>query len=305
MAPPIIYRLGLVLARIETTEGNFLQPSSTDAVLYQNLTIEPVAGTSIDRPNERGGLETYSSSPVGTHSIVNFSVELAASGTIDTPPAFANLLRGCGMSETITANTQVRYRLADEDFESLSLELYIDGIRTRLSGARGTFTCSMDNNTNPMLNFTFTGRKTTPIDADNVITDVSDYQRPLVINYDNTTFTLDGTSPSLAALTIDLGNTVTHRDMVNREDVIITDRQCGGSVTFDMPPVSDEDYIEKSQDGDEMAFSLNHGSSNGERVEWTCSTTQLTGAAMQNGDGVLQLSGGLRFVGNSLTLTFR
>ena len=47
--------------------------------------------------------------PAGIHSELDFEVELAGSGAAGTAPAWGPLIRACGMSETITAATDVKY----------------------------------------------------------------------------------------------------------------------------------------------------------------------------------------------------
>jgi hypothetical protein len=97
-------------------------------------------------PNERdttaGGdiLGAPPAVPAGRVVTATIPVELAGSGTVDTPPEWGPLLRSCGCGETINASTSVVYTRAISSHDSCTIYAYAGGLRFILLGCRGTFT---------------------------------------------------------------------------------------------------------------------------------------------------------------------
>lgn len=84
-------------------------PAPLNALLVANLTINPLKANNVSRDLVRpffGGSEQL----VGTATVeVSFDVELAASGTAGTTPAWGPLLLGCAFAEAVTAGSRVDY----------------------------------------------------------------------------------------------------------------------------------------------------------------------------------------------------
>ena len=96
---PRYARNALILAKVETTAGVDAAPTgAANALLVANLTINPLKANNVSRDLVRpffGGSEQL----VGTATVeVSFDVELAASGTAGTAPAWGPLLLGCAFA---------------------------------------------------------------------------------------------------------------------------------------------------------------------------------------------------------------
>ena len=68
--------------------------------------------------------------PASRRAVMKFSVELAPSGTAATPPAYARLLRACGIPQaTPTVPGRIGFTPVSNVFESLSFRFALDGMR--------------------------------------------------------------------------------------------------------------------------------------------------------------------------------
>jgi hypothetical protein len=103
MAAPLAMRKRLLLAKIETTYGEDIEPATADTLLVRNLTVSPLEGEVLDREFVRPYLGRSGIIRVSSYAKVDFEVELAGSGTAGTAPSWAFLLRACGFSVTVLA----------------------------------------------------------------------------------------------------------------------------------------------------------------------------------------------------------
>ncbi|MET3132861.1 hypothetical protein AAKU55_003142 [Oxalobacteraceae bacterium GrIS 1.11] len=93
-----------ILSKIETTYGVDSVPTGgADAILMSNLTVSPMETTLVQRQNIKSYMGNNPSVLAAIYAKVSFEVELAGSGAAGTPPPYNDLLRACGLSETILA----------------------------------------------------------------------------------------------------------------------------------------------------------------------------------------------------------
>ncbi len=99
----LLNRRRVLLAKIETTYGTDASPGNADAVLIQQagLMLKPLEGAEVSRDLIRPYFGSNGKIKVENFATLEFSVELAGSGTAGTPPAYGYLLRACGLAETI------------------------------------------------------------------------------------------------------------------------------------------------------------------------------------------------------------
>lgn len=101
------FRKKVVLAKIEgggygvdaTPDG------STNAILAQDVEIQPLEAESLRRGIVKPFLGQVPSVLVGIHARLSFGVEFAGSGTAGTAPKYGPLLRACAMAETAITGT--------------------------------------------------------------------------------------------------------------------------------------------------------------------------------------------------------
>ena len=156
---PRYIRNTALLAKVETTEGTDAVPTGTaNALLISNVTINPLNAQNVDRSIVRpyfGASEQL----VGTAYVsIDFTVELAGSGTAGTAAPWGELLRACGFAETGAAGYKQYAPDAPSSQKSATLYYYDDGVLHKLLGAKGTFKLAMGIGERPTLAFSFTGK---------------------------------------------------------------------------------------------------------------------------------------------------
>ncbi|MDD3675806.1 phage tail tube protein [Thauera propionica] len=313
MAGGLLMRNTAVLAKIETTYGTDAAPAgATDAILVSDVTARPMDMQTVDRALLRPFLGNSEQLPTQIYNGVEFSVELAGSGTAGTAPPIGKLLRGCGFAETVTPSTSVVYAPVSTGFESLTLHVNIDGVLHKSTGARGTVSFSFKNNDRPMARFNFTGLFVPVVDAALPAVTLTAWKKPLPCNRSNTpTFNLHGYAAMLDDLQIDMANSVVYRGLIGgAEYVRITDRKPAGSVLMEAVKVADKDWWTSIQGAANGALEMVHGLTGGNIVEVDAPGVQLYNPSYQEQDGILMLSAQMSVnpgaSGNDeLVLTFR
>lgn len=269
-----------LLAKIESTYGVDPTPTNAEAILTMGLQRTPYDGNTIERDTDRSTLgadESINTAPFVTYS---FGVECAGSSALGVAPGFGALLRACGMAETINASTSVEYDPVSASYESVA-QYYDRDVERQISlGMRGNLNFDFNRGQIPKMNFVFTGLYNKPVTLTPVVPNTSVFQTPLPVTNANTpTCTLGAYDLILQSLNIDLGNQVTHQNLVNLEDVKITDRQSTGTMTLLAPEVTSKDLfaLVESHSGTitKEAFQLIHGPA-GNLFQIDCPAMQLT-----------------------------
>lgn len=233
-----------LLAKIEATYGTDPTPAAADAMLTSGLQREIYGGPTITRDLDRdvlGADEQINTSPMVTQQ---FSVEMAGSGTLGTPPGYGALLRACGFAETIAASTDVQYDPVSSGYESIATYYDRDGERQIALGIRGSGGISMAVGQMPRFNFNLTGLYAKPAAQTLVTPETTTFQVPVPVNKANTpTCTIGAYDLIMQSLDIDFGNQVPHVNLVNYEEVLITDREMTGTMTVLAPLISSKDMF--------------------------------------------------------------
>lgn len=266
-----------LLSKIESTYGTDPTPADSDAIITQGLSREIYSGPRVTRENDRselGAREEINTAPYVTRT---FSAEMSGSGTLGTPPNIATILRACGFAQTISAGVSVAYEPVSGGYESISTYYDRDGERQRTFGVRGTGGISINAGAIPLLNFTLTGFYQRPIASSLITPAPTPSRKPVPVNKANTpTATLGSYDLELQSLEIDFGNSVNHMNLVNYEEVLITDRAMSGSMVIKAPLVSAKDLFALAESNNGVtteAFQLIHGA--------TPDIIQLDAPAMQ------------------------
>lgn len=297
---PLLARKKVLLAKIETTYGTDPTPTGpANAILVRNLSMTPQEADLVDRDLVRPYLGRSEQLPAGIRAMVEFEVELAASGTAGTVPGWGVLMRACGHSETIVASTSVTYAPISAAFESATFYFNLDGVLHKLTGARGTWSLSMKVKEIPTLKFTFTGIYNTVTDTAAPSPTYTAFKTPLTVNNINTTpFQLHSYSGVMSELSIDMAGAIAHRTLVGgAESVLITDREPQGSITIEATTVAQKDWWTIAKNATLGNLAVTHGITAGNKVQFTTgSTVQLTKPTYGELDGVAMLTMGLNLV---------
>jgi len=279
-------------AKIESSYGvDALPDASSNAILTKGLSPSPYQGNTVSRDLDRptlGGEESINANP---YSTVSFDVELAGSGAAGTAPSVGVLLRACAFSETISANDVV-YEPVTNSMESATLYFYRDGELHKMPGARGTVSLGLSAQGIPMLSFSFTGLYVRPETVEMPTFDWSSFKVPLPVTKDNTpTFRVFGHNAIASDFSVDMGLSVSARNLIGHKEVVVTDRSVNGSLTVDAPDLATKNFyasVESHESVTTGAIQVVHGITPGNVVQIDAPKVQLTSISHSDSDGVLQ-----------------
>jgi hypothetical protein len=290
---PLLTRKRLILLESEGTYGTDPTPTGVDAVLVRDLNITPLQSDTVSRDLVRPYLGASEQLLANTRVEVTFSVELAGSGAAGTAPRYGKALLACGMAETVVASTSVTYAPVSASFGSCTIYYNIDGVRHKVTGARGTFTINGAVGEIPTIDFTFTGIYNAPTDTALPSATYADQATPVVFKEGNTSgFQLLSYSGCLQAVSFDIGNSLIYRELVGcTKEVLLTDRAATGSVTIEAPTIAQKDYFTAAlSDGTLGNLLFQHGQTAGNIVDFASTRVDIGDVTYSDQDGVHMLT---------------
>tara|TARA_Y100001958_G_C21222161_1_gene547536 strand:- start:647 stop:1579 length:933 start_codon:yes stop_codon:yes gene_type:complete len=308
---PLLTRKRVILIEAESSYGTDPNPGATDVVLVRDLSITPQSSDVVNRDVVRPFLGASEQLLANTSVEVSFSVELAGSGAAGTAPRYGAALKACGLSETVASGTSVTYAPVSSSFSSVTIHYNTDGVRHKVTGARGTVVLNASVGEIPSLDFTFTGIYNAPDDSALPSVTYGDQATPLVFKNGNTTsFQLLSFSAALMSLSMDLGNSTVYRELVGgTKEVIITDRAASGSVSIEAVALSSKDYFAAALTDSSLGnLSITHGTTAGNIVTFSSTKVDIGDVAYGETDGIQMLEIPYTLVpsasGNELSLVF-
>lgn len=303
------YRKRAILAKIETVYGTDAVPTgAADACLVRNLNVRPMENNMVDRELIQAYLGHSAQLPVGTQMLADFEIEMVGSGTAGTAPAWGKLVRASAFAETINAGVSVVYNPVSEGHESITIYYHLDGVRHKLLGARGSVAMKISPKGIPVFAFKFVALYGGVADVAMPSQTLTAWKTPVAVNNANTSaFALHGYAGKLYDQSVDLANSVVHRDLVGAEDVVITDRAPAGEIEIEAPTITSKDFFTIAKNATLGALTITHGVTAGYKVKFDAPTAQIINPDYTDRDGIAGLKMGLRFVpgaGNDeLTIT--
>lgn len=295
---PLLKRRAAVLAKIESVYGTDPVPTgAANAVLVSDVNINPMEMKTVDRANVRPFLGNNEQLPTGLYVTLDFTVEVAGSGTAGTVPAWGPLLRMCGFAENNTPGVKTEYLPVSTAFESGTLYMNLDGVQHKLTGARGNVSMDFTRDSRPAFKFTFTGLFNTVTDVVSPTVTLTAWKTPLPVNKTNMpTFTLHGYAAIMHSLTADMANNVIYRELINGvAGALITDRKPAGSIVMEAATVATKDWWTSIKNVTTGALALVHGTTAGNKVQIDAPNVQLITPQYQDQDGIAMLQCGLVF----------
>jgi hypothetical protein len=300
----------ILTAIVESVYAN--GEAATVAVNVSSVKPTFLNTSKIESANIKPGFGHDRVSHAGANVALEFEMDLAGSGTLGTAPAFGPFLLACGFSQTIEAGVSVAYEPVSENADSLSMFYYHDGDLHQIKGARGDCTINLRQLDRPTIKFTFTGIYV-PVVAGALPTPTFAPSAPVVAVSKASTelMTLDGQTLALSQCELTVGNTVGYRNLVNLEEVNITDRKSGLKLNFDRPNVVTKDWFDAVLSAETSVFNARHGKVAGNIIEILAGAAQPTEISPGDADGVAQIEMTARLLSPSglgddeFTLTFK
>ena len=290
----------ILLVKPEVEYGVDPAPDGSNAVVTKNLSISPYEGNTVQRDIDRDSLGNDLEFNTAPYVKITFGVELATSGTAGIAPGWGAILRACGFSETVTPDTDVVYEPVSESFESVTLYYHLNGQLHKGTGARGTVKFDLQAGSMPEMQFEFTCQWHAPeIVAVPPVVNTDVYKMPLPVNSVNTTLSVAGYVANAESVDVDIANTVPFRDVINSQQVMITDRAPAGSMTIEAPDLATKDFFDASSSHSGVTLhplSVSHGKVAGQIVELAAPKVQLSGISPGDSDGILTYSMNTRLI---------
>jgi len=289
----LLLRKRLILVETESTYGTDPTPDGADAVLVRDLNITPQQSDTVSRDLIRPYLGASEILLANTRVECTFSVELAGSGTAGTAPQYGKALQACGLSETVVAATSVTYAPVSSNFDSVTIHYNIDGVRHKVTGARGNFTLNASVGEIPTIDFTFTGIYNAPDDSALPTATYANQATPLIFKNGNTdTFSLLSYSGCLQSVSMDLGNSIVYRELIGCDkEVLITDRSANGTVVVEAPTIAQKDYFAAAlTDGTLGNLTFQHGTAAGNIVDFSSTRVDIGDVSYSDQDGIAMLN---------------
>ena len=289
----VLTRRRLLLAKIESTYGTDPTPSgASNAILVRNLDIQPLVADTVNRDLVRPYMGQADQLLAQTRVEVTFEVELAGSGTAGTAPAYGPLLRSCGLSETVVADTSVTYAPESSGFESTTIYYHQDGIRHKVTGCRGSFELSGEVGGIPVISFSMTGIYNAPTDETLPTPTYANQATPLIFKEGNTSsFSAFGYAGCLQSYSFNIANDVIYRELVGcSKEVLITNRAPSGNVVIEAPTIATKDFFTIATGTSTGSITWQHGSTGGNIVTMTTAQSDLGNLTYSDQDGIQMLN---------------
>lgn len=276
---PLLTRKGQILAKLETTYGTDPTPGAVDAIQVRNLNVDPLQSDIVERDIQRPFFGNFDQLIANPRVGIQFDVEFAGSGTAGTAPRYGPLLRACGMSETIVANTSVTYGVVSGAFSAVTVYYNNDGVLHKAPGCRGTWTLGLTTAQIPYLSFNMMGLYTAPVDAASVTPTFSNQAKPVLAKLGNTiNYELNGYAGCLERLNLDLGMSMEYRELIQcTREVRLFDRRVSGTAVIEAPTMAQKDYFTEALNDTAGTLGIQHGTADGNII-----TIEAAGVNIQN-----------------------
>ena len=290
---PKLHRKRSILAKAESSYGSDPTPTgSANYVQVIDLNIEPIVSDEVSRDLIRPYMGNYEVIPANTRVNVTFDVEMAGSGSAGQSPKYGAILKACGLSETVVSSTSVTYAPVSTPSDSVTLFVNYDGIRHKVTGARGTFSLNCEVNNIPRISFSLTGIFNAPTDTALPTVTVSNQASPLIFKNGSTSnFAIFGFAAALQSWNLDFNNEVIYRELVGgTKEVLITDRRPSGTAVIESPALSAHNFFTDYTGTSTGTNTWLHGTTAGNKITVSCPQTDLGQPTYEESDGITMLS---------------
>ena len=183
-----------------------------------------------------------------------------------------------------------------DDFESLHLDMFFDGLRHRLTGGRGTFSLNAEAGQYATVDWDLVGQYHAPIDASLPTPNFETTLPPVV---ELARLRIDDYSAVVNALSFTQGNDIQPRPDVNAADgyagVRIVDRKPEGGIDPEAALVASHDFWGKMSAADRMPFQMRVGRVAGNRIWMIAPGVQYSGLTYRDRSGIRAYDAGLKF----------
>lgn len=194
-------------------------------------------------------------------------------------------------TSTFSIDAQVVYAPVSDGFESVYFYFYLDGVLHKAAGSRGSVSYQLAREALPMLQFNFTAQRVAAAADANPTANFAPFIEPLPVNNANTPELLvHGYATCTESISADVANSVVYRNVINCDNVLITDRAPTMNVAIEHPAIGDKNYdaiIAAHTAGEVYVV---HGTQAGGIVRIDMPRVQLTNPQVSDSDGIAVLT---------------
>ncbi|ULQ45970.1 hypothetical protein JN531_012755 [Flagellatimonas centrodinii] len=276
-----LYNKRLLMAKIGAGEypTDAVPTAADNAILTSNLKFQPFQGATVVLDYDRRNLGAGKSIYTGTHAKLTCDVDISGAGAAGDVPPWGALLRMCGFSETVEEGVSVVYAPVSEGFEWGTMYFNHDGKLQKMQGVRGNVSFGLTKEGLPKMSFEFWGLwNAAPTAVAFGEPDFDAFVEPIPVNAVNTpTFTVDAFAANAESFTFNAGWTVSYRNVVGNEAVLITDRDGSGAMTLETVALADYDFYETVRECEVVPINLVHGTEAGNIVQFDAKAQLMMG----------------------------
>lgn len=237
----------VVAAKVEAAEGTAETLAGADAnvQILEPAKFEPNISM-FQRELMDVSLSSFKQIPGTRLAQISFKVENKGSGTAGTAPAVGKFFKACGFGEVVVAVTSVTYApiSAIASIPTLTIAVYVDGVRKQIKGARGNVTYSAKNGEPGMYEFTFIG----VYDAvtDQSLLTPSGVETTVPVALQSALFSINSFAAFVSQVSFDMGNTLAPRADINSASgyisTLLTKRKPTASFDPELELVATHDF---------------------------------------------------------------
>jgi len=272
--------MAVAIKRAEDDKGvDYIAEGATAiAMLTKGLACDPWKTEQISRELDNG---TNGAKPVihtGDMITVTGSVEMAGSGTANTPVAYAPLFDMAGYNTDVDTVTEVSHKriLTAADELDGTIYFYWEGMYHILLAGKSTLTTAGKIGELGYLNFEATGiYGGTVAGAIPTGTDFGAFVQPVEWSKANTTFVLDGQNLNMVEFESALNNAIEHDEGTELNQIFLNDWNEEGKFIIEAPALGTFDPFAIAKAGTLLPYSLTHGTSAGNIFKQASSGIQL------------------------------
>ena len=221
---------------------------------------------------------------------------VAYNGTSKIATLFPAITGTPDATSTYSLAPSVFYDPVSSGFGSCTLYYNLAGVLHKMIGVRGNLTLDLSANAIPSVKASLTGLYGGIVDQAISGVVYPSMNVPPAVNSTNTTgglfgFQFTGGVPGIQVqkLSLDLGNTVTYRNLVGSESVIIPDRKSKGSISIEMTTIAFYDWLAAVRNATTGALYAQNGTASGNRVRMDLPKVQLENPKYADSDGIVMV----------------
>lgn len=286
-------------AKIEAVEGTAESLAGADCniQLLEPPKFEPMISM-FERKLIDASYSAFKQIPGTRLAKISIKVEAKGSGTAGTAPALGKLNKACGLGETVVAVTSVTYApvSALASVPTLTMAVYVDGVKQQIRGARGNRKYSAKNGEPGVYEYEFTGVYDGVTDA--ALPTPSGVETTVPVALLSALFSVGAFSAFISQLQFDLGNSLEPRSDINQASgyisTLLTNRNVKGSFDPELELVATHDWYGRWLGGTTGVLTWKHPGAAGNILIVSAPVCQYIKLSNQDRNGIATL--GLDFL---------